>query len=113
MIGPTPWCAAARGKEAHELPGQFWHEVHEGDRRRFDVDAPHHAVSVRRPPLPVRNDEIDVAEELASLQVVPAAVTIDELVRGLNAMGVSPRDLIAILQAVKAAGALDAQLELL
>ncbi len=63
--------------------------------------------------LPVRNDEIDVAEELASLQVVPAAVTIDELVRGLNAMGVSPRDLIAILQAVKAAGALDAQLELL
>ena len=61
----------------------------------------------------VRNDEVEVTEELASLQLVPAAVTIEELVRGLNAMGVSPRDLIAILQAVKAAGALDAQLELL
>ena len=39
--------------------------------------------------------------------------TIAELVQGLNALGVTPRDLIAILQAVKAAGALSAELEIL
>jgi flagellar P-ring protein precursor FlgI len=62
---------------------------------------------------PVRNEQIDVEEEQAHLHVVPAAVTIDELVRGLNAMGVSPRDLIAILQAIKASGAMSAELEIL
>jgi len=40
-------------------------------------------------------------------------VTIAELVQGLNAMGVTPRDLIAILQAIKASGALSAQLEMM
>jgi flagellar P-ring protein precursor FlgI len=35
------------------------------------------------------------------------------LVAGLNALGVTPQDLIAILQAVKAAGALEADLELM
>jgi hypothetical protein len=36
----------------------------------------------------------------------------EELVRGLNSLGVGPRDLISILQAIKAAGALQADLEL-
>jgi flagellar P-ring protein precursor FlgI len=40
-------------------------------------------------------------------------VTIDELVSGLNDMGVTPRDLISILQAIKAAGAMSAELEIL
>ena len=39
-------------------------------------------------------------------------VTLQELVRGLNALGVGPRDLISILQTIKAAGALQADLEL-
>jgi flagellar P-ring protein FlgI len=39
-------------------------------------------------------------------------VTLQELVRGMNALGVGPRDLISILQAVKAAGALQAEMEL-
>jgi flagellar P-ring protein precursor FlgI len=62
---------------------------------------------------PVRNEAIDVEEEEAQLHVVPTGVTIDELARGLNAMGVSPRDLIAILQAIKASGAMSAELEVL
>jgi flagellar P-ring protein precursor FlgI len=62
---------------------------------------------------PVRNDEITAAEQEARLHVVPAAVTVDELVRGLNAMGVTPRDLISILQAIKASGAMSAELEVL
>ena len=35
-----------------------------------------------------------------------------DLVNGLNALGVSPRDMISILQAIKAAGALQSELEL-
>jgi flagellar P-ring protein precursor FlgI len=62
---------------------------------------------------PVRNDIVDVEEEGAQLNVIRGPVTIDELVRGLNAMGVTPRDLIAILQAIKASGALSAELELM
>lgn len=61
----------------------------------------------------VENTDVEVFEEEARLTVVGSAVTIGELVRGLNAMGVSPRDLIAIMQAIKAAGALTAELELM
>ena len=43
--------------------------------------------------------------------LLPRGVTLDDLVRGLNALGVGPRDLISILQAIKAAGALQADLE--
>lgn len=58
------------------------------------------------------NEEIVVQEEGSNLVVVQA-VTIGELVRSLNAIGVSPRDLIAILQAVRAAGALQAALKII
>ena len=62
---------------------------------------------------PVVNDAITAVEEDARLSVVEGPVTIDELVRGLNAMGVTPRDLISILQAIKAAGALSAEIEVM
>ncbi len=61
----------------------------------------------------VENTEVEVFEEEARLNIVEGTVTIGDLVRGLNAMGVSPRDLIAIMQAIKAAGALTAELELM
>jgi len=47
------------------------------------------------------------------LTVLPRTVTLQELVDGLNALGVGPRDMISILQAIKAAGALQAELEVL
>jgi flagellar P-ring protein FlgI len=47
------------------------------------------------------------------LGVINEGVTLKELVDGLNALGVSPRDLIAILQAIKAAGALQADIEVM
>jgi flagellar P-ring protein precursor FlgI len=47
------------------------------------------------------------------LAVVPHKVTLQELVEGLNSLGIGPRDLITILQAIKAAGALQADLEVL
>lgn len=47
------------------------------------------------------------------LAVVKNSVTLQQLVDGLNALGLGPRDLIAILQAIKAAGALQAEIEVL
>ncbi len=63
--------------------------------------------------VPVTNEDVEVVEDAAQLAVIEGPVTIAELVRGLNAMGVTPRDLIAILQAIKASGALSADLELM
>ncbi len=48
-----------------------------------------------------------------ALTIVNESVTLQELVDGLNALGISPRDLIAILQAIKATGALQAEIEVL
>ncbi len=47
------------------------------------------------------------------MTVLPKGVSLQELVTGLNALGVSPRDLISILQAIKAAGALQAEIEVM
>lgn len=47
------------------------------------------------------------------LAIVPSGVSLGELVNGLNALGVGPRDLIPILQAIKAAGALQADISIL
>jgi flagellar P-ring protein precursor FlgI len=43
--------------------------------------------------------------------ILHKAVTLQELVRNMNALGVGPRDIISILQSIKAAGALQADLE--
>ncbi len=56
--------------------------------------------------------QVDEATD-AKLAVLPAGVSLQELVTGLNALGVSPRDLIGILQAIKAAGALQAEIEVM
>jgi flagellar P-ring protein precursor FlgI len=57
--------------------------------------------------------ETSVKEGRAPIYVVPSGVSIGEVVKALNALGVSPRDLISIFQALKAAGALQADLEII
>jgi len=57
--------------------------------------------------------QVTVAEEKKKLLLVPRGVTIQEVVSALNAIGVSPRDLITIMQAIKAAGALQADLRII
>jgi flagellar P-ring protein precursor FlgI len=54
--------------------------------------------------------EVSVKEEPSHLMVLPSGVSLGEVVKALNAVGVTPRDLIAILQAMKSAGALSAEL---
>lgn len=57
---------------------------------------------------------IDINESVDSkLSVLETGVNLQELVDGLNALGVSPRDLISILQAIKASGALQADIEVI
>jgi flagellar P-ring protein FlgI len=62
--------------------------------------------------VPRTNIEID-DQSNRRLMVLPGAITLQELVNGLNALGVGPRDLITILQTIKAAGALQAELEII
>ena len=59
------------------------------------------------------NTTLNVNQSDTALQVVPETVTLQQLVDGLNALGISPRDLIAILQAIKVTGALQAEIEVL
>lgn len=69
-------------------------------------------------PVPFTVGETVVAEQLSlradesgrEMMVMPAGTTIEELVRALNAIGTLPRDVIVILQNMKAVGALHAQI---
>lgn len=56
---------------------------------------------------------IQVQEKKAALSVVGGGVTLGELIQGLNAIGATPRDLIDVLQAIKAAGAMQAELDII
>ena len=60
---------------------------------------------------PRTNLEIDDQAD-RKVGMLRGGVTLQDLVRGLNSLGVGPRDLISILQTIKAAGALQAELEL-
>jgi len=61
----------------------------------------------------VPRTDLGVSLVNSDLAVVKESVTLQQLVDGLNALGISPRDLIAILQAIKAAGALQADIEVM
>lgn len=58
----------------------------------------------------VENAEVSVSEEGGQLQVVNKGVNLGDVVHALNSLGATPRDLIAIFQALKKAGALQAEL---
>lgn len=62
--------------------------------------------------VPRTNVDVDKGEG-NKITVMPAGVTIQELVGSLNALGVTPRDVITILQSIKAAGALQADIEVI
>ncbi|MFO1048646.1 MAG: flagellar basal body P-ring protein FlgI [Geminicoccaceae bacterium] len=62
----------------------------------------------------VPRTEIQVDDQSQNRMVaLEPGVTLKDLVDGLNALGVGPRDLIGILQAIKAAGALQAEIEII
>ena len=62
----------------------------------------------------VPQTDIVIEEELGrEIRIVRGGASLSTLVNGLNALGVSPRDMISILQAIKAAGALQAEIEVM
>lgn len=61
----------------------------------------------------VPKTETTVREEKSPLVLLKAGASIGDVVQGLNAVGATPRDLIAILQAIKRAGALHAEMEVM
>ncbi|MGE5545648.1 MAG: flagellar basal body P-ring protein FlgI [Solirubrobacterales bacterium] len=62
----------------------------------------------------VNRTDIEVDEGAQKkLAVLKHEVTLQELVNGLNSLGIGPRDMIAILQAIKASGALQADIEVM
>jgi len=56
---------------------------------------------------------ISASEESRGTLALPATTTVEDLAKALNTLGASARDLVTILQAIKAAGALDAELEVI
>ncbi len=56
---------------------------------------------------------IQVTQEPGNIINIPASPQLADVVRSLNALGATPQDLLAILQAIKAAGALNAELEVI
>jgi flagellar P-ring protein FlgI len=57
--------------------------------------------------------DIKIQQEPGNVITLPAAAQLSEVVKALNALGATPQDLLAILQAIKAAGALNAELEVI
>lgn len=97
-----------------------------GDVRVAPVAIAHGGITVRvqttfevsqPPPLSsgqtqvVPQTQVDASEEPARMVYLRDGASVESLVKALNALGVSPRDLIAILQSLKAAGALHAEIE--
>ena len=94
---PLPFApAAAAGAQPRKL-----------DRKGGTVVAPGGQTVV------TKDTHISIAEEKKQLMLMPQGISIQEVVQGLNAIGVSPRDLITILQTIKAAGALQAELRII
>lgn len=56
---------------------------------------------------------IEIKQEPGKLIQLPAAPQLADVVKALNALGATPQDLLAILQAIKSAGALNAELEVI
>jgi len=61
----------------------------------------------------VQNTETNAREEMSSSVVMPATTSVSDVIGALNAVGATPRDCISILQAMKAAGAIHAVLEII
>jgi len=77
----------------------------------FNVSQPN-ALSAGETVVTPKSD-IQIKQEPGMLIALPAAAQLSDVVRALNSLGTTPQDLLAILQAIKAAGALNAELEVI
>jgi len=82
-------------------------------KSEFQVSQPLPFAPVGATTTTVPKTDIGIAEDKSNLAVVSPGASIGDVVSALNAIGATPRDLIAILQAIKRAGALNADLEIM
>ena len=61
----------------------------------------------------VQTAQVDIKKDAGQLQLLKAGASLAEVVKALNSIGATPQDLLAILQAMKASGALRAELEII
>lgn len=61
----------------------------------------------------VQRAEVEVRQEAGSVMLVARSATLADIVKALNALGATPLDLVSILQAMRSAGALRAELEVI
>lgn len=71
------------------------------------------SVVVGNPPAGQQGADVQIKQENGTLMAVKAGANLADVVKALNALGANPMDLLAILQAMKAAGALRADLEII
>jgi flagellar P-ring protein precursor FlgI len=100
------------GKDVHVAPVAIMHgnltvEV----QTTYDVSQPAPFSDGKTAVIP--QTQVKAAEEKARNLILKEGATVEDLVRGLNSIGSTPRDIIAILQDLRAAGALDADLEVI
>lgn len=81
-------------------------------RDDFNVSQPE-SLSIGGTTVVVPNSSVGVEEKDAKFAVIDGSVSLQRLVDGLNAIGVGATETISILQAIKAAGALHADLEII
>ena len=60
-----------------------------------------------------QKSQIEISQAGGALQVVRGGALLSDVIKGLNTLGANPQDLVSILQAMKAAGALRAELEII
>ena len=60
-----------------------------------------------------QKSQIEISQSGSALQVVRGGASLADVIKGLNTLGANPQDLVSILQAMKAAGALRAELEII
>ena len=78
---------------------------------RYDVSQP--LPYSRGETVVVPNQQVDIREGTSRLVKLEEGATLDAVASALNALGATPRDIIAIVQALKAAGALRAEIVIL
>ena len=81
-------------------------------QENFAVSQPEQ-ISVGGTTVVIPETELEVQERQGGFTILEGDVSLQDLVNGLNAIGVTARQTIAILQAIKAAGALHAHLEII
>jgi flagellar P-ring protein precursor FlgI len=60
-----------------------------------------------------QNSQIEIRKEAGQVVLLKQAASLADVVKALNAIGATPQDLLAILQAMKASGSLRAELEII